>query len=407
MERTKPLIIYLHRYPPEYESEQFPVMRDLFDALLPDYQIMYFCMKGAIKIDDSIRRGLIMKEIPLTINRTDSRDKWIKTILYYFYIPKIIWKIKSQKPSFIICKETLPFIPAIVGKLGIPSFTEASDWWWSIVFGKKNIGKQIAQFLEKFEVQKWNQNNLTVIAHTRTEAKIIEEKGLSKEKIKIINAPLYGNVYCPYNAAQERQKLGFNRKIWVVAVHGIIHQSKGYGQILAWWKKLIQIHPNWMLMIIGGSGGEEWCRNEIKQLGLKDNTVMTGWLPTQHDVNRYLNAADCLLVTRRNTIDNHGVIPSSLYHSLPTGKPTIATKLGGMSEIIEHGVSGYLYEPDSYESFKEVLEYVASHPKEAEKVGKRGIKRAEECFNPKRAITLYKEIIDQFLKPKQIAKDLS
>ena len=276
-------------------------------------------------------------------------------------------------------------------------FIEVSDWWWSIIFGKTVLGSKFAKFIERIEVGQWARKKSLIVAHTKTEASIVEKKGMPLERIRVINAPLYEKVYYPCNAQDIREKLGFTKKNFVVALHGIIHPSKGYDQILGWWKKIIAIHSDWKLLIIGGAGMESWCKNEIEILSLQKNVIMTGWLPAQKDVNRYLNAANCLLVTRKNTENNSGIIPSSLYHSMPTGKPTLATGLGGMSEIIKHGVHGYLYEPDNYESFKGVLEYVAANPRIASKVGRAGMKRAKECFDPKRAVRLYEKLVEDLL----------
>ena len=170
--RKKPLIVYLHRYSPEYESEQFPLFHNLMRALLPDYEIIYFSTKGAKKADNNLRRGINIIEIPFSLDRTNAQDKWTKTLLYYLYLPVIFLRLIKLKPDFIICKETLPFIPSLIGKLKIPMFTEASDWWWSILLGKRAWGRKIALFLEKIEVRQWNCSKCVVVAHTQAEAKL-------------------------------------------------------------------------------------------------------------------------------------------------------------------------------------------------------------------------------------------
>ena len=398
MERSninKLSIVYFHRYPIEYEAIQYPGMRDLFDELLKKYRVIYFSMKGVKSLDNKLREGIEIIEIPLRVDNINSKDKWIKTFFYYLFLPITILRLRKLRPNFIICKETLPFIPLLLGKLRIPMIIDISDWWWSILLGKKELGRKLATKLEDIEVRHWSKLKVITITHSKAEEELVEQKGISKSKIEVINAPLYKEVYFPIKADKERKKLGFSKKDFVVALHGIIHPSKGYDQILEWWKRIVKIHNNWKLLIIGGASGEKWCRKEIKKLGLEKSAIMTGWLPTQSDVNRYLNVANCLLVSRRNTKENKGVIPSALYHSLMLGKPVIVTGLPGMSEIIRHGVNGYLFEPDSYESFKGVLETIYKNPKKSAKVGKQGIKRGEECFNPEIAAKKWREVIDK------------
>lgn len=389
----KPLVIYLHRYAMEYESYQFPTSRRLLDILLKKNRVIYFSMGTKEEINQKVRQGLEIHELPLKVSNKNGIDKGIKTIAYYFFLPYTLIKIKKLNPDFIICKETLPFIPFFVRLLNIPMLIDTSDWWFSILLGKRNFGKKLASILEKLEVRGWNSPKVTVVAHSKAEAEMSEKKGFRHE-IKVINAPMYGNIFRPYNAKKQRKLLKFKDSDFVLAVHGIIHPSKGYDRLLEWWKKLSLEHKNWKLLIIGGSFGENWCRNEIKRLNLENNAIMTGWLKTQEDLNQYLNAANCLLVIRRNTPENQGVIPSALYHSLPTGKPTLATGLPGFSEIIQHNVNGFLYTPDDYNSFKTVLEFISSNPKQAKKVGINGIKRAKECFDPEKTAQDYVKIAE-------------
>ena len=392
----KPRVVYFHRYPVEFEAVQFPAAKAIFEELGKKYELTYFSMKSRTP-DRDLRKMIKIKEIPLFVDQTKFFDKWFKTGLYYLFLPITLLRLKRINPDFIICQETLPFVPSLIGILGKPYSLAISDWWWSILFGKRKIGKKFANFMEKIEVSHWNKWKSIAIAHTKAEAKMVEQKGLSHKKIKIIHVPMPDGLFFPYNASSERKKLGIKKNDWVVAVHGIIHPSKGYDQILKWWKKVVDVYGNWKFLIIGGAGGEDWCKKLIKKLNIGRNVIMTGWLPKQSDVNRYLNAADCLLVTRRNTGENVGIIPSSLYHSMPTGKPTVATGLEGHAEIITHGVDGFLYEPDHFESFKSILEHLYKNPKIARKIGEAGIKRANECFSSKKTAINYREIVDNSL----------
>jgi glycosyltransferase involved in cell wall biosynthesis len=257
--------------------------------------------------------------------------------------------------------------------------------------------------MENIEIHHWNKPSVTVVAYTTREAESLKKRGLSAENVRIVNAPLYRGVYQPCDASLERHKLGFTKDDFVATVHGIIDSRKGYDQLFEWWTKLVAIHPNWKLLVIGGAGNEQWCRKTIQKLRMEENIIMTGWLPSQSDVNRHLNAADCLLVTRKNTPENLGLIPSALFHNLAVGKPTVATALPGISEIISHGVNGYLYQPDSFESFKSLLEFISQNPEVAKKIAKTGRERAEECFSPEAAAVKYFALIRetfQRLSPK-------
>jgi len=395
---TRPLIVYLHRYPPEHEAVQFVCMRELIDRMLEKYDVLYVSMRGVKPVDPELRRGLRFTEIPFTINPYAGRSKLWKTVLFYASMPWIRHHLRAIHPDIVICKEPLPFIPLMIGQLGIPiMIASVSDFWWRIILGSSRWGNRLADIMERYEIRRWNRVGASVIAINKTEASLLEKRGMDPERIFIVNPPSPVGLFFPCDAGKERETMGFTRDDWVVAIHGTIRPGKVYSQLLEWWQALVRLHPNWRLLIIGGAGGEGWCRSQIRRLNLESHTHMTGWLPTHSDVNRFLNAADCLLAIRRNSDDNQGNIPSALYHNMATGKPTVATGLAGMAEIVRHGVEGYLFEPDSYDSFRTVLEYIAGHPEEAAKIGQAGMAREKECFNPDVAAVKTVEVIEQML----------
>src|SRR3989344_8887167 len=133
---NKPKIIFFARYPVEFEEIPFPGFRKVLDKLVKRYEVHYLSMKWKKPENLKLREGLIIENIPQTIDITSSYDKWFKTLLYYLYIPFIIYNIKKINPSVIICKETFPFIPLIIGSLGIPIVIEVGDWWPSIFLNK-------------------------------------------------------------------------------------------------------------------------------------------------------------------------------------------------------------------------------------------------------------------------------
>ncbi len=404
--QSRPLVVYFHRYPPETETVQYPALRRMLDNLLTRYDVIYFSMRTPGKVDSTLRQGVRTIQFPFSVDQRNAIDKWAKTILYYLFLPWAMRQLRREAPAFIICKETLPFVPCVVGRLGVPMLIATSDWWWSILLGGTTWGRKVAGRLERSEVTRWNKmTKAWVVSTTQAEARVVVRKGMSPERVRVINAPSAPSVFGPAAGDVERTKCGFTSQHWVVAIHGIIRPGKGYGQLLEWWRQLNVIHPPWRLLIIGGAGGESWCRQQIADLGIGGSVVMTGWLPTKQDVNGYLNAGDCLLVIRRNSEDNEGIIPSALFNSMATGKPTVATGLPGMAEIIHHGVDGYLFEPDSFESFRQVLEFVSKHPQEATIAGQAGRERAKQCFDPEVAAAKHCALIDEVLGTDHVGGD--
>ncbi|MEI6149499.1 MAG: hypothetical protein WCS01_10415, partial [bacterium] len=103
MSKAKPIVVYLHRYPPEIEALQWPALRDLADALAPAYELLYACMQPLDgKRDTELRKKFRMLELPFGVDQTNGRDKWIKTLLWYLYMGGLLRKIRALNPALII-----------------------------------------------------------------------------------------------------------------------------------------------------------------------------------------------------------------------------------------------------------------------------------------------------------------
>ena len=398
MSQAKPIVVYLHRYPPEIEAFQWPALRELAAALAPAYELVYLCMGPANgKRDESLRQAMRVIELPFAVNQTNGRDKWLKTLRWYAHLGGLLKRIRALNPALVICKESLPGIPGRVAALGIPTIVETSDWWWSILLGHFGWGRKLADALEARETRGWNRPGVVATVSTRAEGRLLTAKGLDPARVAVINAPQNPGIFRPLAPAPTKAELGLDPALKHFAIFGIIRGGKGYDQLLDWWQAAVAKHSDWRLVIIGGAGGETWCRKEIAQRGLETAVHMTGWLPTKQDVNRWLNAMDAVLSHRRNSPDNQGIIPSALYNGLSTGRPVVASGLPGIAEIVRDGVDGFLYAPDDGASFVAALERVVADPEAAARVGRAGCARAAECFDPRAAAQAHRQLIDEML----------
>jgi glycosyltransferase involved in cell wall biosynthesis len=370
----------------------------ILNLLAKKYNVVYISFKPSTQININLRKNITCIELPQTVNRKDSKDKWIKTLIWYASMPKIRKMIEEIKPSFIVHKEQMPFIPRYLAKLKIPLLIDIGDWWWTTLLCKTKLGSYLAEKMENREVRLWNKHqNIFLTTHSNTEKEVLVQRGMEAKRITVVNHPSSDETYKPIDSSNLRKKLKLSKN-FVVSVHGIIHPSKDYNLLLNWWKEISLIHKDWKLLIIGGTIGEEWCKNKIKKLGIEKTTLMTGWLKDAEEVNKYLNVSDCLLVTRKNNLANRGLIPSSLFHSLSLGKPVVITGLGGLSEIIRNKIDGFSYIPDNFDSFKETLEYIYNNPKKAKEIGKAGILRGKECFDPEKSAKGFFKVIDKNIK---------
>jgi glycosyltransferase involved in cell wall biosynthesis len=85
--------------------------------------------------------------------------------------------------------------------------------------------------------------------------------------------------------------------------------------------------------------------------------------------------------------------PQVIIEAMSCGLPVVATSVGGIPEIIEHGVSGLLVEPRSPESLAQSMAKLLLDDDTRNSMGKKAREIAMERFSLEHVVKLTEEII--------------
>ena len=100
---------------------------------------------------------------------------------------------------------------------------------------------------------------------------------------------------------------------------------------------LKQIRDDWVCWIAGSGEKEEELKSQASSLDLNENVIFLG---KRDDIPSLLKQTDILVLP--TLIENQ---PISVIEAQIAGKAIIASDVGGIPEIIEHGVTGLLTPP--------------------------------------------------------------
>lgn len=113
-----------------------------------------------------------------------------------------------------------------------------------------------------------------------------------------------------------------------------------------------------------------------------------GFVP---DVRERLRELDVLVQPSR--ADN---FPLAVLEAMAAGVAVVATRVGGVPELVLDGETGLLVEPESPTALAAALESLASDPDRRRELGRRGRERAREEFSPEqmavRTVALYRDL---------------
>jgi glycosyltransferase involved in cell wall biosynthesis len=115
------------------------------------------------------------------------------------------------------------------------------------------------------------------------------------------------------------------------------------------------------LVIISEGEERERLARLIESYGLKKRAFLLGFVP---DARRYLAAADVFLMPSRKE-----GLPLALLEAGHAALPVIASRTGGIPEIIEHGKNGLLVRPDDIDAIADSLTRMLTDRAEARAFG--------------------------------------
>lgn len=159
-----------------------------------------------------------------------------------------------------------------------------------------------------------------------------------------------------------------------------LHERKGLKHLIEAIPKIVKKFPNIKLVIVGEGPDRQNLEKLIKKLDIEKHVVLIG---TQKEIPKLLKSSDILVLPSRR--EAFGFV---LLEAMITGIPVIASKVGGISEIIDNK-NGLLVESENPEKLSAALIDLIGNPKKRQKLAAAGHKTVLEKFTTKKMAEEY------------------
>jgi D-inositol-3-phosphate glycosyltransferase len=235
----------------------------------------------------------------------------------------------------------------------------------------------------------------TVLASCSVEAaQITDLYHADPSRIRIVAPGVEHSFFGPGDRKQARRALGLPGQGPLLLFVGRIQPLKGLAVAVRTLAALIADHPDARLVVVGGPSGPQGeaevarVHSLVESLGLGDHVFFVP--PRLHDLlSTYYRAADVCLVPSRS--ESFGLVA---LEAAACGTPVVASDVGGLRSLIDHGRTGYLVEDHSPEAFAGWVRQVLAEPLLAERLSTGSVLRARR-YTWARAAHLLREIYDE------------
>jgi len=135
----------------------------------------------------------------------------------------------------------------------------------------------------------------------------------------------------------------------VLGFIGSFYAYEGLDLLLDALPALLVRCPDLRLLLVGGGPEDSALKAQAERLGLGDKVIFTGRVP--HDrVPAYSSLVDAFVFPRKSMRLTDFVTPLKPLEAMAQGKVVVASDVGGHRELIEDGVTGFLFRHDSVDS---------------------------------------------------------
>ena len=181
--------------------------------------------------------------------------------------------------------------------------------------------------------------------------------------------------------------------LWMYA--GKLNKGKGLERLLRVWARIAAERPGEHLVLVGGGGGQYLsCETELREFvrarGLEKRVTFTGY---QERVYDWLPCADGFVFPSENEAFGLAIV-----EAMACGVPVIASRMGGIPDIVQHGENGWLVDDcKNDEAWHKELSDLMANPARTRVCAEAGRKTAEQRFSIKEVARNYVALLESVI----------
>lgn len=170
-----------------------------------------------------------------------------------------------------------------------------------------------------------------------------------------------------------RAELGIPADAAIIGAIGAMVPHKGHRHLLASMPKVVAAHPEAHLVLFGDGPLESELRRESWERKIQSRVLFAGF---RTDIHRFLPALD--LLAHPSVEEGLG---TAILDAMAARLPVVASRAGGIPEVVRHGETGWLVPPASPPELAGAIVSLLDDARRRHEFGEAGRRRVEECFS--------------------------
>ncbi|RKZ05685.1 hypothetical protein DRQ32_12110 [bacterium] len=187
----------------------------------------------------------------------------------------------------------------------------------------------------------------------------------------------------PGTATAARDRQGLPRDAFLWGIVAALRPEKNHEMAL----RVLARDEDSQLVLIGSGAREEALRELAGRLNVQERVH---WMGQVEDVGALLPALDVVALTSHPAVET---FPVSLLEAMAAARPTLATRVGSLAEMVLDGETGYLVAASDEDAFLQRLQKLRSDAQLRLRLGQAGRERVATCFTRREMVAQTAQIL--------------
>lgn len=192
-----------------------------------------------------------------------------------------------------------------------------------------------------------------------------------------------------------RKQLGVVEDEFLWLAVGRLEEQKDYPTLLKAFQILSLDNSKSQLMVAGQGPLLEYLKQRTLDLGISDRAIFLG---LRRDIPSLLDAADGFVLSSA-----WEGLPNVVMEAMAAGKPVVATSVGGVPELVQDGISGYIVPPRDPEALAAaMLKMMSLLEEERKAMGQTGRAHIEANYSLDHMVDQWEKLYRELLASKNL-----
>ncbi len=231
-----------------------------------------------------------------------------------------------------------------------------------------------------------------VVCVSGAQAARVRRAGVRSERIRVIYNAIDPTRFLEPDTRYRAKLMRYFRqpRTYVIGAAGRLSPEKGFDVLVKAAERVLREQPDTGFVLFGEGSERARLQKQINAAGLGQNFILAGF---RADLDRFLPHFDLFVLPSYTE-----GMPNVVLEAFAAGVPVVATAVGGTTEIVEDGVSGYLVPSGDDEAMAERIGLALDNADTLPDMGREGRLHVHEKFGFATQAESYRELFEQ-LRP--------